>query len=236
MKTIFSKFCLITPVASIALFLSACSNMPSMSSFTFPNQNNQTPTTTQKTRASSYLYFNQLEDNQKTVYIDIVNSANTTEFNIEPFIASAIQRKGYNIIHNIDQANVVIRANLVRVGNFTDEETSDIRHSEFGNSAPKISLTKPEDINGALNYGAIIDLQAFERSIPITPKLDQPTEISSNINTSNDALLTYSNSMDWDRFQTRIITQELNTEQPQETVLHDLGDQIEQAFYDIIKD
>lgn len=236
-------------VFTTALLLSACSEMPSMSSLSFANQDTQpqTPVTTQKTRASSYLYFNRLEQDQQTAYITIINSSNTntSQFNLKPYIEKAMQDKGYKIVPNSDQANIVIRANLVRIGNFDDEDTQDMRNSEFGNSAIKISLTKPKDIDGPLNYGAIVDLQAYERSRPITPNLAKEQKENTKTKTksnkkldteSKNQLLIYSNSMDWDRFQTRIITQELNTELPQEEVLKDLGEQIEQALYEIIQD
>ena len=240
MKKLLNKICAISIITTLVVLLSGCNSMPSMSSLNFSEEHQQAAVTTQKTRASSYIYFNRLEESQKTAYINIINSANSSEFNLELYITLAMQRKGFIIVHNPDQANVVIRANLVRVGNFTDEQTDNMRNSEFGNSAIKISLAKPKDIDGPLNYGAIIDLQAFERNIPIEPNLEKKTEENTNVNLSGskvkNELLVYSNSMDWDRFQSRIITQELNTELTQAEVLHDLGTQIEQALYDIIKD
>ena len=235
MKKSLIQLFIVYAIIILAMSLSACSYMPSMDSLTFHQNNNQQPAATQKTRASSYLYFNQLESTQKTAYIKTINSSSSDDFDIKPYITLAIQKKGYKVVENLSQANIVIRANLVRIGNFDNDQTTDIRRSEFGNSAPKIALTTPEDTEEALNYGVIIDLQAYERSTPITPNSDETKETNSQ-RTEQEQLFIYSNTMDWDRFQTRIITQELNTTLPQEKVFESLGNQVEQALFDIIKD
>jgi hypothetical protein len=57
-----------------------------------------------------------MEDIQKRVYIQIKNTSDKNEFNIEGRIKELLQQRGYNIVRNLKDAHYLLQANILQVG------------------------------------------------------------------------------------------------------------------------
>ncbi len=184
-----------------------------------------------KTRASSYIYLTPMPKEQRTVYIATVNDSNTDTFELEPWLVQSLQEKSFRVVNNIDQANLVVRANLFRVGKLNSNEAIEILNSEFGNSTQLLtSETQPNVINKEV---IVIDLQYFDRKDLVGPALTTPR--SSMYNLSDVQLLLICNSAYWERFQARIIALAKNEKFSQREVFTAMGKAIATANSDIVR-
>ena len=85
-----------------------------------------------KTRASSFIYLTPISKEKRTVYISIQNDSGTDAFDVQPWLAQSLQAKSFKIVHNLDEANLVLRANLFRVGKIRGMR---LKHYSIPNSA-----------------------------------------------------------------------------------------------------
>lgn len=218
-------------IIALSLLLSACQQMSSFNTEGTTQSHSQHDNAGYKTHATSYIYLTPIPKSEKSAYIQVVNKSSTSIIALEHHIHQALVKKGYTLVDSIDEANLVIRATLLRVGNPTNEEIAEMLNSEYGFSATKITLEDPEKIEGPLNYGALVELQVFERNEFISVLSE------GDITPPNEhAFLLLNNTMKWERFQTRISAVAYHSEDPPNDVLINLGNNIEEAVENIIRD
>lgn len=164
-----------------------------------------------KTRASSYIYLTPIPKEARTVYISIQNDSGTDAFNIRPWLAQSLQSKSFTVVDNLDEANLVLRANLFRVGKTRTDTAQALLDSEFGNSTDLLTLEPTPGSTKPLpnNVAVILDLQYFDRKEPLDPTLVKPR--SSMKNLTDIQLLLLCNTYRWERYQARIIAIEFNS-------------------------
>lgn len=188
-----------------------------------------------KTRTSSFIYFAPIAKKDRTVYISVQNDSGSNVFDIKPWLAESFQKKSFVVVNNVDMANVVVRANLFRVGKVNNENAHLLLDSEFGNSTqmlytePQPGATEPLPNNDAL----VLDIQYFERNNLINPAEVKPR--SSMAGLSDIQLLLLCNTSRWERFQTRIVSVVFGSPAPMAEKLKALGFSAENANSDIVR-
>ena len=188
-----------------------------------------------KTRASSFIYLTPLPKEYRTVYISIQNDSGTDAFNLRPWLESSLQEKAFTVVNNLDEANVVLRANLLRVGKIRSDNTQILLDSEFGNSTQLITL---EPLPGATqplpnNEALVLDLQYFDRKELLDPQTMKHRDTMSHL--TDFQLLLLCNTNRWERFQTRIVSIVFGSPAPLEEKLNMLGQSAAKANSDIIR-
>lgn len=189
-----------------------------------------------KTRASSYIYFNSIPREDRTIYISVQNDSGSELFNVQPWLVESLQSKHFVVVNNIDDANVVLRANVLRVGKMPNETAPVLLESEFGNSTEILSMTASPNASTAPvpnNEAVVLDLQYFERNELITPK--EVVARTAMLKLTDVQLLLLCNTNRWERFQTRIVSIMFESHAPLSDKLNVLGQSIEKANTDIIR-
>lgn len=189
-----------------------------------------------KTRSSSFIYLTTIPKEERTVYIATQNDSGSDIFDIKPWLTESFQQKSFTVVDNIDQANVVVRANVLRLGKVRGDGAQALLDSEFGNSTPLFSMTEvtpgskePLPNNTAL----VLDIQYFERNHLIDPALVKPRRSMNGL--TDIQLLLLCNTSRWERFQTRIVSIIFDSSAPVETQLNVLAQSAEAANTDIVR-
>jgi hypothetical protein len=189
-----------------------------------------------KTNASSLIYLNPLPKKARSVYINVINSADTDSFDLEKYMTIALEKNKFAIVNNQAQANIVLRANLLRVGNVSNSTMKALLSSQFGNSISQISLLDPTDENqsNAGDYVIVIDLQVFERIQRLTAIDTEAAKQPSD--TAMVDMLRLNNTANWERHTTRIVSSVKDiVNLDQAAVLARQGEAITKASENIIK-
>jgi len=74
-----------------------------------------------ETKMSETIFLDPIDDNKKTVLLQIRNTSDKSGLEIESKIRSAIESKGYRIVNSTGSANIMIQANVLQVGKSTLE-------------------------------------------------------------------------------------------------------------------
>ena len=69
-----------------------------------------------ETKMSNTIFLDPIEDSKRTVLLQIRNTTDKKGLNIESSIKNAIEEKGYKIVRNPKEANIMIQANILQVG------------------------------------------------------------------------------------------------------------------------
>lgn len=215
----------IIAVLSSLFFLTACTS----SLYPAPHQPLK-PDETIKTRATLFMYFDPIPDHLKTAYVTVQNNSNTDAFALYPYLVAALREKGFTIVDQLSQANLVIRANQLRVGTLPAYQIHELMQTDFGNSSQPIRLPTETPLT-PVNYAIIVDMQAFQRTHFIDPSTAPKTETAGNIE-----LMLLNNMATWEHSQTRIIAIGLHVTETQSVILNELGREISTATEHVIHD
>ncbi|MCD8543172.1 MAG: complement resistance protein TraT [Gammaproteobacteria bacterium] len=184
-----------------------------------------------KTRSTSYIYFSPMSLEERTVYIAIKNDADNVDFNLRPWLVQSLEQKSFRVVDHIDEANIVLRANLLRVGKVNPNDIEELLDSEFGNSTQILSPALEQDKH---QYdGVVIDLQYFARKHLRQAHQNIPRLSMEHL--SDVQLLLICNSAQWERFQARIVAIAMDRSSSHEKVYAALGEAITQANTGMIK-
>ena len=74
-----------------------------------------------ETKMSETVFLDPIDDNKKTVLLQIRNTSDKSGLEIESKIRSAIESKGYRTVNSTQIANIMIQANVLQVGKSTLE-------------------------------------------------------------------------------------------------------------------
>ena len=74
-----------------------------------------------ETKMSETIFLDPIDDNKKTVLLQIRNTSDKSGLEIVSKIRSAIESKGYRIMNRTQSANIMIQANVLQVGKSTLE-------------------------------------------------------------------------------------------------------------------
>lgn len=199
------------------------------------NNTQAIPAANVKIKTTSYIYLNPLPKEDRTIFISIKNDSGTNVFDPQPWLVKSLQERSFKLVNNIDEANVVLRANLFRVGNINKKDAAILLGSEFGNSAELISPDSLSDTTAATQSENVIilDLQYFDRRNLVDSA--QAKARTSMANVTDTQLLLLCNTSRWERFQSRIISMTADKNLSQQEKFSILGQSIANANTDILR-
>ena len=85
-----------------------------------------------ETKMSASIFLDPIEDNKRTVLLQIRNTSDKSGLEIESKIRSAVENKGYRIVNSSKQANIMIQANILQVGKSTLENPFEALSGGYG--------------------------------------------------------------------------------------------------------
>ena len=85
-----------------------------------------------ETKMSESVFMDPLDEERKTVLLQIRNTSDKQGLDIESKIRSAIESKGYTIVNSPKKANIMIQANILQVGRSTLENPFEALSGGYG--------------------------------------------------------------------------------------------------------
>lgn len=186
-----------------------------------------------QTKMSSTIFLDPICENKRTIYVQLRNTSDKQELNLEPSIMTALQEKGYVVVQDPEAAHYVLQANVLQVGK------SDLRAAEhalsrgFGSAlvgaasgAAVGSLIDPPQSTRAATaggimgaavatvtdamvqdvvYSVIADVQISERA-GNAMVVKEKTKSKLTQGTSGYKEITSTQKINWNRYQTRIVS------------------------------
>ncbi len=85
-----------------------------------------------ETRMSDSVFLDPIDEDRRTVLLQIRNTSDKSGLEIEGKIRSAIESKGYTIVNSPKKANIMIQANILQVGRSTLENPFEAISGGYG--------------------------------------------------------------------------------------------------------
>jgi uncharacterized membrane protein len=180
-----------------------------------------------QTRMSETVFLDPVADDKKTVILQIRNTSDKKDLEIQSEIKIAIEDKGYKIVTDPNKAHYMIQANILQVGKSTNEDPFSSLSSGFGGAlaggtmgalisnnysmgmgigalAGGLIGTVADSAVQVINYQMITDLQISEKadSATVTESSNAQLKQGSSGNKSSS----WSEKSKWKKYQTRIIS------------------------------
>lgn len=213
------KSTLLLSVALIgSIFLSGCA-----ASHTAINKRNLDV----QTKMSDSVFLDPRPASEQVVYLQIRNTSDQQEINVEPAIIQSMQQRGYQVTNNLDDAFYLVQANILQVGE-TDLRGAQnalsqgygagltgavIGGTAFGGGSGRVGTALVGGLLGIaadalvkdVHFMMITDLQISERaeSGVIVSEQNQASLKQGN---SGHRTVSSTKDTDWHRYQTRIVS------------------------------
>jgi hypothetical protein len=180
-----------------------------------------------QTRMSETVFLDPVADDKKKVILQIRNTSDKKDLEIQSEIKIAIEDKGYKIVTDPNKAHYMIQANILQVGKSTNEDPFSSLSSGFGGAlaggtmgalisnndsmgmgigalAGGLIGTVADSAVQVINYQMITDLQISEKadSATVTESSNAQLKQGSSGNKSSS----WSEKSKWKKYQTRIIS------------------------------
>jgi len=185
-----------------------------------------------QTKMSNTIFLNPVTDSQKTIYIQIKNTSDKSNFVINNELQTSLENKGYRVVTSLNDAHYLLQVNILQVGK-TDPSAAE--KALLGGYGSSLSAAFTGGAVGALatgwsgkgmlaggliggvvdtvanaavkdvTYTAITDLQISERG-KRGAKIQETAE--SNLQQGSSSVVHQSSaaSTEWMRYQTRILS------------------------------
>jgi len=186
-----------------------------------------------QTKMSASIFLDPVVSDKKTVFLQIRNTSDKPEFDLEPNIAATMIDKGYKVVEAPEQAHYLLQANILQVGR------SDLRAADhaltqgFGaaltgaiaGAAVGTLVTKENNERGAIAggligssvatvadamvhdvfYSVITDVQISER---VANSIVVKEKTRSKLKQGERGIreITSTEKVEWKRYQTRIVS------------------------------
>ena len=182
------------------------------------------------TRMSDTIFLEPAEPNQKVAFIDIKNTTDNPNLNINEVVKNNIAARGYKITNSPKQAHYLIQANILQAGKFTKEKANTVLKGGYGSAIEgaavgagigaligKRDSTLGGGIAGAalglaanafiqdVVYGTIVDVQISEKAGKGV-KVTENHASSLTQGTSSSKKQVSTEQTDWKRYRTRIVS------------------------------
>ena len=184
-----------------------------------------------QTKMSSTVFLNPVEDNQKTIYVQVKNTSDK-QFDISGKIKSNLESKGYEAVNSLSKAHYLIQVNILQVGK---QDPSAAEKTLLGGYGSAISAASSGVAIGALagngssnamwaggltagiidtvansavkdvTFTATTDLQISER-VAKGVKVNEEDESSLSQGNSSSVKHVSSSNSQWMKYQTRILS------------------------------
>ena len=183
-----------------------------------------------QTKMSDTIFLDPIEDEKRTVLLQIRNTSDKPGLEIESRIRSAIENKGYRIVNSPKQANIMIQANILQVGKSTLENPFEAMSGGYGSGlegfATGAVLSGATGGSGrsmlgigllagigntvldasveVVNFTMVTDLQISEKADGNF--VSESSDASLKQGTSGYKKSTWEQKTNWKKYQTRIIS------------------------------
>lgn len=184
-----------------------------------------------QTKMSATIFLDPVADHKKTIFVQVKNSTDKPAFDIQHQVKTAIINKGYKIVNDPDNAQYILQANILSVGQM------DLRAAEhalnggygaalsgalIGGGVGALSSTHSDGlligalVGGAIStitdamvkdvsFSAITDIQVSER-VSGKVMVREKTHSKLSQGTSGTKEITSNERINWKKYQTRIIS------------------------------
>ena len=183
-----------------------------------------------ETKMSETIFLDPIEDEKKTVLLQIRNTSDKSGLDIESKIRLAVENKGYRIVNSPKQANIMIQANILQVGKSTLENPFEALSGGYGSGlegfATGAALAGATGGSGRSMLGigllagvgntildAAVEVVTFTMTtdLQISEKADgeyvsESSDASLKQGTSGYKKSTWEKKTNWKKYQTRIMS------------------------------
>jgi len=184
-----------------------------------------------QTKMSSTIFLDPVEPEKRTVFLQIKNTSDKPGLSIAESVRNAVANKGYKLVNNPKQAQYMVQANVLQVGQSDLRDTNDALSGGYGSgltgalagggigaaaSGHRDAVVGGALIGGAIgfltdamvkdvNYSIITDLQVSERAedgVEVT----ESNHATLKQGTSGSKTMRSTKKHQWHRYQTRIVS------------------------------
>ena len=184
-----------------------------------------------QTRMSDSIFLEPLAPARRTVFIQVKNTSDQTDFDIEQDVKAAILERGYQLVDNPERAHYMLQANVLQAGKSSVTAAEDAFASGFGGAlfgaavgavgARAATKDTGSIIGGGLigaavesaagafvqdvTYSAITDIQVSERAADgevVTETFEQDVGQGS----SGSRIVRANGTSSWKRYRTRVMS------------------------------
>lgn len=177
------------------------------------------------TKMSDTIFLDPVPLDQQVVYLQVRNTSDHQEIDIESGIGSAIQAKGYQVTRDLDEAQYLIQANILQIGETDLRDASQAVGAGYGAALTGAALGGTYVGGGSGRVGTAIvgglvgmaadamvkDIKfSMVTDIRVSSRVDEGIEVTEN----NQAQLSQGSSgtrsvsstatTDWQRYDTRV--------------------------------
>jgi outer membrane lipoprotein SlyB len=184
-----------------------------------------------QTKMSETIFLDPVPPAERTVYVQVRNTSDKPDFDIEPAVKAAVERNGYKVVDDPTQAHYLLQANVLQAGRSTDGAAEKDFAGGFGGTilggaagagvGRVISDDPAVIIGGALagaaasavadafvqdvTYSIITDVQVSERAAPGVVVTETGRQNLSE-GTSGNRVLSSTETSEWKRYRTRVMS------------------------------
>jgi len=184
-----------------------------------------------QTKMTETIFLDPVPPSERTVFVQVRNTSDKPDFDIEPAVRAAVESRGYRVVDDPSEARYLLQANVLQAGRNSDSAAEHTFAGGFGSmilggaAGAGVGRVASEDpaviIGGALagaaasavanafvqdvTYSIISDVQVSERApkgVVVTES--QRQDLSQG--TSGNLVLSSSETSDWKRYRTRVMS------------------------------
>lgn len=184
-----------------------------------------------QTKMSDSIFLDPVSLNKQTVFVQIRNTSDKSDFDIRQPLIDAIQARGWQVVSDPDTANFMLQANILSVGMSDKTAAERALHSGYGGilgsvalgagvsavtggsgrnmGAAGLALGAVDFVGGLMvkdvYFAAITDIQLSQRARP-GQKITLQSQQNLAQGSSGGDQLSYQEQIDWKRYRTRVLS------------------------------
>ncbi len=184
-----------------------------------------------QTKMSETVFLDPVAPNQRTVFVQVRNTSDRPDFDIEPAVKASIESRGYQVVDDPAKAHYLLQANVLQAGKTSDSSAEKTFAGGFGSTivggaaGAGVGRVASKDtsviIGGALagaalsavadafvqdvTYSVITDVQVSERTAPGVVVTESARQDLSE-GTAGNRVLSSTETSDWKRYRTRVMS------------------------------
>jgi hypothetical protein len=184
-----------------------------------------------QTKMTETIFLDPVPAAQRTVFVQVRNTSDKPDFDIEPAVRAAVESRGYRVVDDPTEAHYLLQANVLQAGRNSESGAENSFAGGFGSmilggaagaGAGRVASENPSVIIGGalagaaiaavadafvqdVTYSIISDVQVSERAgegVVVTESARQ--DLSQG--TSGNRVLSSTETSDWKRYRTRIMS------------------------------
>jgi hypothetical protein len=184
-----------------------------------------------QTKMTETIFLDPVPAAQRTVFVQVRNTSDKPDFDIEPAVRAAVESRGYRVVDDPTEAHYLLQANVLQAGRNSESGAENSFAGGFGSmilggaagaGAGRVASENPSVIIGGalagaaiaavadafvqdVTYSIISDVQVSERAgegVVVTESARQ--DLSQG--TSGNRVLSSTETSDWKRYRTRVMS------------------------------